>query len=111
MKRILEIGIYKPGDLTSEVISLDDVNANVTATEATFTGHATVSSRFKGRDFSGFYQLSKVYLKQQERWQVVAARTARLGDNRRQVPSVAPEQSPANSIHAAARRIDLMLKG
>ena len=27
MKRILEIGIHKPGELTSEVTNLDDVNA------------------------------------------------------------------------------------
>ncbi|HMF57864.1 MAG TPA: hypothetical protein VK619_16090 [Pyrinomonadaceae bacterium] len=99
MKRILEIGIYRPGDLTSEVTTLDDVNAQVTETGATFTGHATVSSRFKGRDSSGFYQLSKVYVKQQERWQVVASRTARLGENRMGTPGVAPEQSPVNSIH------------
>lgn len=80
MKRILEIGIYKPGDLTDEVTSLDDVNAHVSGDRAVFTGHATVKSRFKGHDFSGFYQLSKVYLKQQERWQVIASKTARLGD-------------------------------
>ena len=81
MKRILEIGVYKPGDLTSEVIGLDDVKANVNGNRAVFTGHATVKSRFKGRDFSGFYQLSKVYEKQREHWQVVASRTARLGDS------------------------------
>lgn len=80
MKRILEISIYKPGDLTQEVTSLDDVNAHVNGDKAVFTGHATVKSRFKGRDFSGFYQLSKVYMKQQEHWHVVASRTARLAE-------------------------------
>ena len=80
MKRILEIGVYKPGDLTFEVIGLDDVSANVNRNRAVFTGHATVKSRFKGQDFSGFYQLSKVYEKQQEHWQIVASRTARLGE-------------------------------
>ncbi|HEX8139532.1 MAG TPA: nuclear transport factor 2 family protein [Pyrinomonadaceae bacterium] len=80
MKRILEIGIYKPGDLTSEVTNLDDVNGHVSGDRAVFTGHATVKSRFKGQDFSGLYQLTRVYVKQQERWQVVASRTARLGN-------------------------------
>ncbi len=28
MKRILGIGIYKPGDLTDEITSLDDVKAH-----------------------------------------------------------------------------------
>jgi ketosteroid isomerase-like protein len=80
MKRILTIGVYKPGDLTSEIVDLDNVNTDVAGDRAVFTGHATVKSRFKGRDFSGFYRLSKVYEKQREQWQVVASRTARLGD-------------------------------
>jgi hypothetical protein len=82
MKRILGIGVYKPGDLTSEVINLDDFKANIKGNNAVFTGHATVKSRFKGQDFSGFYQLSKEYEKQQEHWQVVASRTARLRDKK-----------------------------
>src|SRR2546423_4106859 len=79
MKRILEIGIYKPSDLTAEVISLADVNAHVAGARVEFTGHATVKSRFRGHDFSGLYQLTKVYEAQQGRWQVIASRTARLG--------------------------------
>jgi len=80
MKCILEIGIYKPGDLTSEVINLDDVNAHINGDRAVFTGRATVKSRFKGQDFSSLYQLTKVYEEQRGRWQVIASKTARLGD-------------------------------
>jgi hypothetical protein len=80
VKRILEIGIYRPGDLAYEVTDLADVNANVCDDRAVFTGHAMVKSRFKDQDFSGFYQLSKVYEKQQGRWQVVTSTTARLGN-------------------------------
>lgn len=80
MKRILEIGIYKPGDLTAEVIGLEDVNTHVEGNRAVFTGHVTVKSRFKERDFSGFYQLTKVYLKHDEQWEVIASRTARLAE-------------------------------
>ena len=86
MKRILEIGIYKPGDLTSEVIDLDDVDAHVEGNRAVFTGHVTVKSRFKGRDFSGFYQLTKVYLRSEEQWEVIASRTARLAEESGQGP-------------------------
>ena len=80
MKCILEIGIYKPGDLTSEVINLDDVNAHINGDRAVFTGRATVHSRFKGQDFSSLYQLTKVYEEQRGRWQVIASKTARVGD-------------------------------
>jgi ketosteroid isomerase-like protein len=80
MKRILKIGIYRPGDLAHEVTGLADVNANVSGNRMVFSGHATVDSRFKDQDFSSLYRLSKVYEKQQGRWRVVASKTARLGD-------------------------------
>ena len=86
MKRILEIGIYKPGDLASEVIDLNDVDAHVEGQRLVFTGHVTVKSRFKDQDFSGFYQLTKVYLKHEKQWEVVASRTARLTEERGQSP-------------------------
>ena len=79
-KRILKIGIYKPGDLTSEVTTLDDVKLCAEGETALFTGHATVRSRFKGRDIGSLYQLSKTFEKQQGRWRVIASKTARLGD-------------------------------
>jgi len=79
-KRILEIGVYKPGDLTSEVTTLDDVNVRAEGDTALFTGHATVKSRFKGRDIGSLYRLSKTYEKQQGRWRIIASKTARLGD-------------------------------
>ena len=80
MKRILEVGVYKPGELTSEVIALHDVNVRVEGDTTVFTGQATVNSRFKGRDFSSLYRLSKEYVQQQGRWRMVASKTARLGD-------------------------------
>jgi hypothetical protein len=87
MKHILEIGIYRSGHLASEVIDLTDVNARVSGKQAVFTGHAMVRSRFKGQDFSGFYQLTKVYEKQQGRWRVIASKTARIGDKMKQAVS------------------------
>lgn len=79
MKRILEIGVYRPGDLTSEVTAVEDVNLRADGDTAVFTGHATVNSRFKGQDFSSLYRVGKVYEKRQGRWRVVASRTARVG--------------------------------
>jgi ketosteroid isomerase-like protein len=86
MKRILEIGIYKPGGFTSEVTDLDDVDAHVEGDRAVFTGHVTVRSRFKDHDFNDFYQLTKVYLKHEQQWEVVASRTARLAEESGQNP-------------------------
>jgi ketosteroid isomerase-like protein len=80
MKRILEVGVYRSGELTSEVTALDDVQVRVDGDTTVFTGHATVNSRFKDRDFSSLYRLSRVYEKQRGRWRIVASKTARLGD-------------------------------
>ena len=80
MKRILEIGVYGPGDLRSEVTGLTDVNENACGNRMVFTGHATVKSHFKGQEFSSLYRLTKVYQEQQGDWRVVASSTARLGD-------------------------------
>ena len=87
MKRILEIAIYKPGDLKAEVIGLEDLKTHVEGNRAVFTGHVTVKSRFKDQDFSGFYQLTKVYLKNDEQWEVIASRTARLAERAIQNPT------------------------
>lgn len=37
MKRILEVGVYKPGDLTSEAAAFSDINAR-RASETTHPG-------------------------------------------------------------------------
>jgi hypothetical protein len=79
-KRILEVGVYTPGDLTYEVTALADVDVCTDGNTTAFAGHATVKSRFKGRDFSSLYRLSRVYEVRQGRWRIVAARTARLGE-------------------------------
>ena len=79
-KRILGVGVYTPGDLAFEVTALADVNVRPDGETTVFSGHATIKSRFKGRDFSSLYRLSRVYEVRQGRWRIVAARTARLGD-------------------------------
>lgn len=52
MKRIFEIAIYKPGDLTSEPTALNQVSPGVSGDRAEFTGRPPVTSRFEGGDFS-----------------------------------------------------------
>jgi hypothetical protein len=63
MKRILEVGAYRPGDLTSEFTTLCDVSVRSEGDTAVFAGHAAVRSRFKGRDFGGLYWLARMYEK------------------------------------------------
>jgi len=79
-KRILEVGVYTPGDLKYEVTALADVEVRADGGKTAFSGHATVRSMFKGRDFSSLYRLSRVYEVREGRWRIIAAQTARLGD-------------------------------
>lgn len=79
-KRILGVGVYTPGDLAFEVTSLADLNERPDGDTTVYSGHATVKSRFKGRDFSSLYRLTRVYEVRHGRWRIVAAKTARLGD-------------------------------
>ena len=79
-KRILGVGVYTPGDLAFEVTALADVNVRPDGETTVYSGHATVKSRFKGRDFSSLYRLSRVYEVRQGRWRITAAKTARLGE-------------------------------
>ena len=79
-KHILEVGVFTPGDLAYEVTALADVDVCNDGDTTAFSGHATVKSRFKGRDFSSLYRLSRVYELRQGRWRIIASKTARLGD-------------------------------
>jgi hypothetical protein len=56
MKRILEISIYRPGDITSEAADLADANAHASETLDVFTGQAMVRSRFRDYDHKDFHQ-------------------------------------------------------
>ena len=78
MKRILEIGVYKPGNLRLEVVDLSDLEETVNESTAVFVGHTTVTSRIKGQDFSDSYQISRAYLKHDAQWRVVASQSARV---------------------------------
>ena len=78
MKRILEIGVYRPGNLRLEIVDLNDLQVTVNENTAVFVGHTTVTSRIKGRDYSDSYQISKAYLKEHAQWRVVASQSARV---------------------------------
>ena len=93
MKRILEIGVYKPGNLRLEVVDLKDLEETVNENTAVFVGHTTVTSRIKGQDFSDSYQISRAYLKQHARWRIVASQSARVAQ---------PDLRAANHVRTAA---------
>lgn len=78
MKRILEIGVYKPANFNLEVIDLTDLKETVNKDTAVFIGHTTVTSRIRGQLSSDYYQVSKAYLRRLSQWCVVASQSARV---------------------------------
>jgi hypothetical protein len=93
MKRILEIGVYKSGDVRLEVVDLADLKETVNESTAVFVGHTTVTGRIRGQDVSDSYQISRAYLKQHAQWRMVASQSAR-------VPK--PEVTVASHLRRAA---------
>lgn len=78
MKRILEIGAYKSGNLRREVVDLADLEVAVNKNTAVFVGKKTVTSRIRGQDFKDSYRISRAYLKQRALWRMVASQSARV---------------------------------
>jgi hypothetical protein len=93
MKRILEIGVYKSGDVRLEVVDLSDLEETVNESTALFVGHTTVTGRIRGQDVSDSYQISRAYLKQHAQWRMVASQSARMAK---------PEASVATNVRRAA---------
>lgn len=68
----------KSGDLKYETIDIGDVQVRVYGDTAVFTGRATVKGARKGEDISGQNRVTRVYVKQQRRWQLVAQQSTRI---------------------------------
>ena len=93
MKRILEIGVYKSGDVRLEVLDLTDLQETVNESTAVFVGHTTVTGRIRGQDVSDSYQISRAYLKQHAQWRMVASQSTRV---------VKPDARVADHVRKAA---------
>ena len=78
MKRILEIGVYKSGNLRVEVVDLSNLEEAVNEDTAVFVGHTTVTRQTNGQNFSSSYRISRAYLKQHARWRMVASQRIRV---------------------------------
>ena len=93
MKRILEIGVYKSGDVRLEVLDLTDLQETVNESTAVFVGHTTVTGLIRGQDVNDSYQISRAYLKQHAQWRMVASQSARVAK---------PNARVANHVRRAA---------
>ncbi len=68
----------KSGALKMESQSFDNVNVRVYGDAAVITGVATQKGRDKGKDISGQVRFTRVYVKQNGQWRLVAGHASRV---------------------------------
>jgi len=67
----------KSGALKVESQTLDNVNVRVYGDAAIVTGLATLKGQDKGKDISGQFRFTRVYVKRNGQWQMVVAHNSR----------------------------------
>ncbi|HEX8246865.1 MAG TPA: nuclear transport factor 2 family protein [Pyrinomonadaceae bacterium] len=64
--------------LVNESIVTDEIAVRIYDRTAVVTGRATIKSRYEDLDLSGRYRFTRVYLKQEEDWRIVAYQATRI---------------------------------
>jgi ketosteroid isomerase-like protein len=72
-----EIESVKSGDVTFTEIP-SELKVRIYGEAAVITGRSTLKAKVKGQDVSGEYRLTHVWIRQSERWQVVASQVTRI---------------------------------
>ncbi len=72
------IELIKIGELKFESLRREDVKLSVHLNTASATGRDEVKARYKGRDVSGQYRFTNVYVEQGGRWKVVSSQVSRV---------------------------------
>ncbi|MBI1956761.1 MAG: nuclear transport factor 2 family protein [Acidobacteria bacterium] len=67
-----------PDDLTLEFTNYEDVRVRIYGETAVVTGKVTRKGRSRGRDISGEFRYTHVWVRLQGRWQLVANQEARI---------------------------------
>ncbi len=68
----------KSGAVKVESQTLDNLNVRVYGEAAIATGLATLNGQDKGKDISGQFRFTRVYVKRNGQWQIVVAHNSRV---------------------------------
>jgi ketosteroid isomerase-like protein len=72
------LSAYDSGSLKYESVKFDEIKVHAYGDTAVVTGRQTVKGQDNGKDLSGQFRYTRVYVKQQGRWQIVATQTVRI---------------------------------
>ncbi len=70
----------KSGEIKLQSQNLDDLQVRVYGETAVLTGRSTQKGQFLGQDSSGQYRFTRVYVKQNGRWQSAAFQSTRIAE-------------------------------
>ena len=72
------VSAYESGSIKYESVKLDDLKVHAYGDTAVVTGRSTVKGTDNGKDISGQFRYTRVYVKRQGRWQIVATQSTRI---------------------------------
>jgi ketosteroid isomerase-like protein len=71
---------YASGTTKYESVKFDELKVHAYGDTAVVTGRTIVKAQDNGKDFSGQFRYTRVYVKRQGRWQLVATQVTRIPD-------------------------------
>jgi len=72
------VSAYDSGSIKYESVKFDDLKVHAYGDTAVVTGRSTVKGQDGGKDISGQYRYTRVYVKRQGAWQLVATQTTTI---------------------------------
>jgi hypothetical protein len=72
------VSAYDSGKLKYESVKFDEIKVHPYGETAVVTARSTAKGQDNGKDFSGQYRYTRVYVKRQGRWQLVATQSTRI---------------------------------
>ena len=72
------VAAYDSGKLKYESVKFDEIKVHSYGDTAVVTGRSTAKGQDNGKEFSGQYRYTRVYVKRQGRWQLVATQSTRI---------------------------------
>jgi ketosteroid isomerase-like protein len=73
-----EIDALLSGAVTLSEMHADEMTVRVYGSTAVITGQSTIKAKVQGRDESGQFRFTDVWVKQRERWLAVASQVTRI---------------------------------
>jgi uncharacterized protein (TIGR02246 family) len=72
------VAAYESGSIKYESSKFDEIKVQAYGDTAVVTGRQTLKGQDSGKDLSGQFRYTRVYVKRQGRWQLVATQVTRI---------------------------------